>query len=267
MDSTFDQFAPMDNWAPVTKEQKDILRQELANETDLFNNAGTQQLRDHHGTNVERITRTLQGKATDLPFSDSPGGFAEDNADKLRLPIRTGFQADVRKSEPVGFDAFEPTMNWSKGFKKAAEDAKQAGRDLTAVANIFTSLPAFFAGTAGGVGAAAVGIAGGEAPREAYKSGLQIGEQIYSVADRLFNPIAAALRAFDSEKALDNTVANKAMGTLTEAVKDYARHLEKSTGNAIPAEGIEMLVNTAMVAYGGKARDVAIDRGLKNRSA
>lgn len=209
--------------------------------------------------NVDKAMRFVLGDE----YDENRTGF-----DDSVVVSRTGWQAPAPRKP--SFDDYGPMSEKSwlgKALDKAGEDAITFGKGTASIANFLGSLPSFFVGTAAGVGASAVGALAGETPREAFASGAKIGTHVGEVVDKYINPVNIALRAFNAETSLDETVVNKGMNALTSAIKDYSRHVERSTGNKIPAEGIEMLVNTAMVAYGGKARDVVIDRGLPYRKS
>ena len=151
-------------------------------------------------------------------------------------------------------------------------------KGAAATANLVTGMPGFILGSLAAHGSATVGLVGramgyGKSDVTGYqepvaditKRAQEHGEQVSATWEKYFNPIAMATHILSSPEGLNDTVVNKAMGELMQGVKNYSRHIEKSTGNKVDAGAIEISLNSALATAIGKSRGQLPDRGLENR--
>ena len=131
------------------------------------------------------------------------------------------------------------------------------GKNLGAVADMVLSLPGQAVQVGGEIGmrinAAAHGIDQRTAGIMAKKFGQDIGEP-------LMNPVAKVMAYFGHEEGYDDSQVSAAMGKVSSWIEKGGDYVEKKTGGALTMEDVQALVNTGMVAAGGRGLGAAQGR-------
>lgn len=180
------------------------------------------------------------------------------------IPAAQAAQDQPEEGDELSMEAFAGSKPRQAPVSAALQFLRQTGGEAAALADLVLSLPGMAIGLGANLSATSVGLAAGETSKEAFASGRQIGSK---VSDAFSNPLQKLIAMFGDESIYEDAKTTIGMKKISAAIDRAGAWTEAATNGKLPAESVNMLADTLMVALGARGGDIAKELAQKRASS